>query len=101
MDGTRLSADSDRHRRLHLKGDCRTSDVTYVSTARLRLLRVVKGGVAFIVATSLAACMVGPDYRKPEVQIPEGFKEGVDWHRAEANPQAAISSTSWRMYGGD
>ncbi|WP_253189766.1 efflux transporter outer membrane subunit [Paraburkholderia fungorum] len=52
-------------------------------------------------ATSLAACMVGPDYRKPEVQIPEGFKEGVDWQRAQANPQAAISSTWWRMYGDD
>jgi NodT family efflux transporter outer membrane factor (OMF) lipoprotein len=84
-----------------LKGDCRTSDVAYVSTARFRLRRVVKGGVALIFATSLAACMVGPDYRKPEVQVPEGFKEGVDWHRAEANPQAAISSTWWRMYGDD
>jgi NodT family efflux transporter outer membrane factor (OMF) lipoprotein len=45
--------------------------------------------------------MVGPDYRKPEIQVPEGFKEGVDWQRAEANPQAAISSTWWRMYGDD
>ncbi|WP_408527247.1 efflux transporter outer membrane subunit [Paraburkholderia fungorum] len=45
--------------------------------------------------------MVGPDYRKPEVQVPQGFKEGVDWQRAEANPQAAISSTWWRMYGDD
>jgi len=84
-----------------LKGDCRTSDVAYVSTARSRLRRVVRGGVALIFATSLAACMVGPDYRKPEVQVPDGFKEGVDWHRAEANPQAAISSTWWRMYGDD
>jgi NodT family efflux transporter outer membrane factor (OMF) lipoprotein len=54
-----------------------------------------------VIASSLAACMVGPDYRKPEVQIPEGFKEGVDWQRAQANPQAAISSTWWRMYGDD
>jgi NodT family efflux transporter outer membrane factor (OMF) lipoprotein len=61
----------------------------------------LKGGVAFVVATSLAACMVGPDYRKPVVQVPDGFKEGVDWQRAEANPQAAISSTWWRMYGDD
>ncbi|SDR39872.1 efflux transporter, outer membrane factor (OMF) lipoprotein, NodT family [Paraburkholderia fungorum] len=57
--------------------------------------------MALVMATSLAACMVGPDYRKPEVQIPEGFKEGVDWQRAQANPQAAISSTWWRMYGDD
>jgi NodT family efflux transporter outer membrane factor (OMF) lipoprotein len=61
----------------------------------------MQGGVALFVATSLAACMVGPDYRKPGVQVPEDFKEGVDWQRAEANPQAAISSTWWRMYGDD
>jgi NodT family efflux transporter outer membrane factor (OMF) lipoprotein len=61
----------------------------------------MKGGVAIVIATSLAACMVGPDYRQPEVQVPAGFKEGVDWQRAQANPQAAISSTWWRMYGDD
>ncbi|WP_328806074.1 efflux transporter outer membrane subunit [Paraburkholderia solitsugae] len=55
--------------------------------------------MALVLVASLAACMVGPDYRKPEVQVPEGFKEGVDWQRAEANPQAAISSTWWHMYG--
>jgi len=61
----------------------------------------VQGGVALLFAMSLAACMVGPDYRKPEIQVPGTFKEGVDWQRAEANPQAAISSTWWRMYGDD
>jgi NodT family efflux transporter outer membrane factor (OMF) lipoprotein len=50
---------------------------------------------------SLSACMMGPDYRRPEVQIPEGFKEGVEWQRTDANPQAAIDSTWWRMYGDD
>ena len=84
-----------------MKGDCRTLRGSYVSDARSRSWRVVKSGVALIFATSLAACMVGPDYRKPEVQVPEGFKEGVDWQRAEANPQAAISSTWWRTYGDD
>jgi NodT family efflux transporter outer membrane factor (OMF) lipoprotein len=59
------------------------------------------GGIVLAVVMSLAACMVGPDYRKPEVQVPEAFKEGVDWQRAEANPQGAISSTWWRMYGDD
>src|SRR5471030_1005896 len=98
---TSLSAHSGRHRRLHLKGDCRTLGAHYVSGARSRSRRVVKSGVALIVVTCLAACMVGPDYRKPEVQVPEGFKEGVDWQRAEANPQAAISSTWWRTYGDD
>ncbi|WP_420993139.1 efflux transporter outer membrane subunit [Cupriavidus sp. 30B13] len=49
----------------------------------------------------LAACMAGPDYRKPEVQIPQSFKEGVDWQRAEANPAALIPGTWWRMYRDD
>lgn len=58
-------------------------------------------GAGLVLATSLAGCMVGPDYRKPEVQVPQGFKEGADWQRAEVDPQAAISSTWWRVYGDD
>ncbi|HTJ94727.1 MAG TPA: efflux transporter outer membrane subunit [Pararobbsia sp.] len=53
---------------------------------------------ALSVVFALAGCMIGPDYQKPEVQIPQSFKEGVDWHRAEANPAAALSSTWWQMY---
>ncbi len=49
----------------------------------------------------LAACAVGPDYRKPPVQVPESFKEGADWQRAQANPQGAISSTWWLEYHDD
>ncbi|HEY1610015.1 MAG TPA: efflux transporter outer membrane subunit [Paraburkholderia sp.] len=67
--------------------------------SRWRLAR--PWGAAFVLVTSLAGCMVGPDYRKPAVQVPQGFKEGVDWQRAAANPQAAISSTWWRMYSDD
>jgi NodT family efflux transporter outer membrane factor (OMF) lipoprotein len=86
---------------MHLKSDSWTSGPAYKKHTHPRSRRAVKGCIALVVATSLAACMVGPDYRKPEVQVPEGFKEGVDWQRAEANPQAAISSTWWRMYGDD
>jgi NodT family efflux transporter outer membrane factor (OMF) lipoprotein len=44
------------------------------------------------------ACAVGPDYRRPPVQVPEIFREGVEWRRANANPQGAISSTWWLEY---
>jgi NodT family efflux transporter outer membrane factor (OMF) lipoprotein len=63
-----------------------------------RLKRVLSFGSLFACASLLASCMVGPDYLKPDVQIPTAFKEGVDWKRAQANPQAAISSTWWQMY---
>jgi NodT family efflux transporter outer membrane factor (OMF) lipoprotein len=46
----------------------------------------------------LVGCAVGPDYRKPAVQIPESFKEGVDWQRTQANPQGSLSSTWWLDY---
>src|SRR5277367_1457074 len=46
----------------------------------------------------LMGCAVGPDYHKPAVEIPDSFKEGVDWQRAQANPQGSLSSTWWRDY---
>jgi NodT family efflux transporter outer membrane factor (OMF) lipoprotein len=46
-------------------------------------------------------CAVGPTYHKPTVQIPDSFKEGVDWQRAQANPQGSLSSTWWLDYHDD
>ena len=58
------------------------------------------GGYGFLAAATvwLTGCAVGPDYHKPALQIPESFKEGADWQRAQANPQGALSSTWWRDY---
>ncbi len=52
-------------------------------------------------AIAVAGCAVGPDYKKPAVDIPASFKEGVDWQRANANPQASLSSTWWMDYHDD
>ena len=60
---------------------------------------IIVGGLAVMLC--LAACAVGPDYRRPPVQLPETFKEGVDWRRAHANPQGAISSTWWLGFHDD
>jgi NodT family efflux transporter outer membrane factor (OMF) lipoprotein len=49
-------------------------------------------------AFSIAGCAVGPNYQKVAVDIPQSFKEGVDWQRANANPQATLSSTWWLEY---
>ncbi|MDC6133395.1 TolC family protein, partial [Burkholderia gladioli] len=50
------------------------------------------------VAVALSACAVGPDYRKPTMDLPLAFKEGTNWQRAEANPQASLSSRWWLDY---
>ncbi|MFL9993235.1 efflux transporter outer membrane subunit [Paraburkholderia sediminicola] len=54
-----------------------------------------------LASLSIAGCAVGPDYSKPTVAIPATFKEGVNWQRAEADPQASLSSTWWLMYQDD
>lgn len=54
-----------------------------------------------LVALGVAGCAVGPDYQKPTVEIPATFKEGVDWQRAQANPQASLTSTWWLAYQDD
>jgi NodT family efflux transporter outer membrane factor (OMF) lipoprotein len=55
-------------------------------------------GCAVVAALLAAACTIGPDFRKPPVEIPTQFKEGVDWQRAQANPQASLSSNWWFDY---
>ncbi len=50
-------------------------------------------------ALALSACMVGPDYRRPDVATPDSFKEGTDWQRASANPGGAIDSQWWLAFG--
>jgi NodT family efflux transporter outer membrane factor (OMF) lipoprotein len=53
---------------------------------------------AAAMAFCIAGCAVGPNYKKVAVDIPESFKEGVDWQRTNANPQASLSSTWWLEY---
>jgi outer membrane protein TolC len=47
---------------------------------------------------SWIGCALGPDYRKPTIDIPTSFKEGVDWQWANANPHASLSNTWWLDY---
>ncbi|CAB3751609.1 efflux transporter outer membrane subunit [Paraburkholderia humisilvae] len=63
--------------------------------------RLLQHGAALAAALCLAACALGPDFRRPEVQVPDSFKEGADWQRAQANPQASLASDWWRMYQDD
>jgi NodT family efflux transporter outer membrane factor (OMF) lipoprotein len=63
--------------------------------------RLLKRSVALAATLAVAACALGPDFKRPESQVPESFKEGADWHRAQANPQASLASDWWRMYNDD
>nr|WKF55954.1 Outer membrane protein OprM [Paraburkholderia busanensis] len=66
-----------------------------------RLALAVSSATAALAALCLSGCAIGPDYSKPTVAIPATFKEGVDWQRAQADPQASLSSTWWEVYQDD
>jgi multidrug efflux system outer membrane protein len=44
--------------------------------ATLNRSTVRNGAIAFLLAVSLPACMVGPDYRRPEVEVPAAWRLG-------------------------
>ncbi len=58
-------------------------------------------GVVLAVTACVGGCAVGPDYHRPAVQIPESFKEGADWERAQGKPAEPISNTWWLVYRDD
>jgi NodT family efflux transporter outer membrane factor (OMF) lipoprotein len=46
----------------------------------------------------LASCAVGPDYKKPDMQIPATYKEAANWK--QATPQDdAIRGKWWEIFG--
>jgi len=52
-----------------------------------------------ILALALAACAVGPDYRRPDVQVSAAYKEAAGWKVAE--PQDESSRGNWWEIFGD
>src|SRR5579872_769767 len=54
--------------------------------------------LVLLFSLGMSGCMVGPDYRKPTIELPQGFKEGAQWQRAVANPQGALDSRWWLDY---
>lgn len=64
-------------------------------------LGALKRCAAAVVALTLAACAMGPDYRQPKVELPSGFKEGADWQHSAANPQGALASQWWSVFNDD
>ncbi|CAB3789015.1 putative efflux pump outer membrane protein TtgC [Paraburkholderia ultramafica] len=63
--------------------------------------RVVLCGCAVAAALMTAGCAVGPDYRKPTIDIPTSFKEGVEWQRAQVDPKATLPGKWWLDYHDD
>jgi NodT family efflux transporter outer membrane factor (OMF) lipoprotein len=62
-------------------------------------LRQTSFSLLSVVAASLvAACAVGPDYVRPEVEVPAAYKEGSGWKVAEPRPVDSRRPW-WESYG--
>ncbi len=54
--------------------------------------------LAFLVVPALAGCAVGPDYKRPDVETPQAFKEAVDWRLAQPGDETARGRW-WEAFG--
>ena len=59
-----------------------------------------RGVIAVVVASALAGCTAGPDYRRPEVASPQSYRwAGSDWKRAQ--PGDTLPRGNWWEIFGD
>ena len=63
--------------------------------------RLLQHGLLLGLMACVGGCEVGPDYHKPAARIPDSFKEGADWQRAQVNPPEALSISWWQVYQDD
>jgi NodT family efflux transporter outer membrane factor (OMF) lipoprotein len=54
---------------------------------------------ALLAAAGLAACTVGPDYRRPEVATPPAYAEAASTPRTAVTPADADLSAWWAQFG--
>ncbi len=59
----------------------------------------MRRSAAVILALALAGCAVGPDYRRPDVEVSAAYKEAAGWKVAE--PQDESSRGNWWEIFGD
>ena len=54
--------------------------------------------IVVTLAGALAACAVGPDYRKPDLAVPAAYKENADW-KPSAPGDALERGAWWEIFG--
>ena len=60
--------------------------------------KLFKTTLLFCLLATLTGCAVGPDYQRPDAEIPRQFKEWDGWKTAEPNDEEARGAW-WERYG--
>jgi NodT family efflux transporter outer membrane factor (OMF) lipoprotein len=58
----------------------------------------MRRSAAGILALALAGCAVGPDYRRPDVEVSAAYKEAAGWKVAEPRDEASRGNW-WEIFG--
>jgi NodT family efflux transporter outer membrane factor (OMF) lipoprotein len=58
-------------------------------------MTTLRGALAITLTSWLAGCAVGPDYRTPQLKLPDGFIAASEARNAAAPGQATIDPASW------
>lgn len=66
-----------------------------VSQGRFKLKPIFLGLLATL---SVSACSVGPDYQRPELNLPEQYQEQVNTASEDLASQSSIAALSWRSF---
>jgi NodT family efflux transporter outer membrane factor (OMF) lipoprotein len=66
-------------------------------TANTQVYKPVVGIISFVSMLLLAGCTVGPNYRRPAVEVPATYKEVGDWKPAQPNDQN-IGGNWWELF---
>ena len=66
---------------------------TFTPPPEVRLTRVAAVATFVMATLALGGCMVGPDYHRPDVQVPARWKELPGW--TQAQPAAAGPKGDW------
>ncbi len=61
-------------------------------------MSVMRIALAAMIVMLLAACATGPDYVRPTVDVPAGYKEAQDWKQAEPRDDA-VQAKWWEVFG--
>jgi multidrug efflux system outer membrane protein len=61
----------------------------------MKSVRTFRWIAAVLLCAALGSCTVGPNYRRPDMQVPDGFKSAT----TQESPRPAIASDWWRIFG--
>ena len=76
---------------------CRAKDSGQAATRRRPAAAALCATAAAVMVAGAAGCAVGPDYRRPQAEVPPAWQPDAPWHEA-APEDGALKGEWWRLF---